>query len=549
MGNHRLQKMPLDQYVVLHIDRALENGWIVPYFQPIIRTITGRFSGAETLARWLDPEYGYITPDGFVPALEKAGLIYKVDCFILTEAVKLQRKRLDVGLSVGPLTVNISRRDIDQIDVAAFVRDALRQYAVPKELICLEITESALVQDKGRMTAVVEGLRAAGFQVWMDDFGSGYSSLSFLNDYTLDVIKLDMGFLKSFTETSREIMRSTVNMAKKLGIRTLAEGVETEAHVRFLREIGCDMMQGYYFSEPLCGQDMERYLRGLRVPAETIRWKRFYDKADACVRYSDAPLAVMEYQTDGQRCRYLFLNDRQREQLRSIGRSYQSESEFILNSASNPLHAKFRELVQQAIATGETVTMYVAENSFYVRYQMHVEAAQDSRYILTGSIVNVTKDRTQSIGDVLNKSISEIVLLFDDVHVLDPKKNTADNLINNFGINEGFRDQDDLRAGIRHFCDHMVYEEDRKRYLSFSDPDTMAERILTAPKGILRDYFRVKLPEPFGGKQYVWKEFNLLRIPDEEGTGTRILSCIKDADATSDQSDIVRALGKEFGGI
>lgn len=547
MENPRLQRMPLDQYVVSHIDRALESGWIVPYFQPIFRTITDSFTGAETLARWQDPEYGCIIPNGFVPALEKAGLIYKVDCFILTEAVKLQRKRLDAGLSVGPLTVNISRRDIDQIDMAMFVQDVLRQYAVPKELICLEITESALVQDKNRMTAVVDGLRTAGFQVWMDDFGSGYSSLSFLNDYTLDVIKLDMGFLKSFTETSREIMRSTVNMAKRLGIRTLAEGVETEAHVRFLREIGCDMMQGYYFTRPLCWQDMERYLRGLCAPQETIRWKSFYDKADACVRYSDAPLAVMEYQADGQRCRYLFLNERQSEQLRSIGRSNQSESEFILNSAFNPLHVKFRELVQQAIATGETVSVYVAENSFYVRWEIHVEAVLDSRYILSGSFVNVTKDRTQSIGDVLNKSISEILLLFDDVHVLDLKNNTADCLINNFRINAGFRDQDDLRAGIRYFCDHMIYEEDRERYRIFSNPDTMAERILAAPRDILRDYFRVKSPEPLREKQYTWKEFNLLRIPDAAGTRTRIFSCIKDASATSDQGDIIRALGRELG--
>ena len=249
-----LKSSELKAYIVSHLEEALDKGWIIPYYQPIVRTITNSFAGAEALARWIDPNYGCIMPDTFVPALEEKGLIYKLDCFMLRETVRLQRKRMDAGLPVGPISVNLSRQDFDKIDMVSYAGEITDKYGVSRELIELELTESLLVRDKEEMTRVVKELRRAGFSVWMDDFGSGYSSLIFMNDNTLDLIKLDMGFLKSFTRTSMEIMRSAVNMAKNLGIRTLAEGVETEEHVRFLREIGCDMMQGYYFSKPLSGE-------------------------------------------------------------------------------------------------------------------------------------------------------------------------------------------------------------------------------------------------------------------------------------------------------
>jgi EAL domain-containing protein (putative c-di-GMP-specific phosphodiesterase class I) len=337
----------MEDYIVSHLDEALEKGWIAAYYQPLARTITNAPAGAEALARWLDPEYGNIMPGTFIPVLEKAGLIYKVDSFMLTEAVKLQRRRIDAGLKISPISVNLSRQDFDRLDVLSFVKEQLSRYKISQDLIVLELTESLLVQNKDKMTTVVKDLRSAGFRVWMDDFGSGYSSLIFLNDYTLDLIKLDMGFLKSFTATSREIMRSTVNMAKRLGIRTLAEGVETEEQVRFLREIGCDMMQGYYYSKPFPPESMEAYLRSADTPAETIEWKDFYDRADTFMINSDAPCAVLEYDISQDHIRYLFLDEKEKDELRGLGRTNRQESEFILNNKHIPLHAKFFEFYKK----------------------------------------------------------------------------------------------------------------------------------------------------------------------------------------------------------
>lgn len=536
----------MDKYIVSHLDEAIEKGWIRPYFQPIIRTITGGFAVAEALARWQDPEYGFLMPADFIPVLEKKELIYKVDCYMFIAAARIQRERLDQDLPVGPISVNLSRSDFDVMDVAAFVQEQIEKYRISKDLIWLEITESTLVKNKEKMKAVVKDLRENGFQICMDDFGSGYSSLIFLNDYTLDVIKLDMGFLRSFSPVSREIMRSAVNMAKNLGIRTLAEGVEKKEHVRFLKEIGCDFMQGFYYSTPLSEDEMAHYIREGNVPPESIKWKAFYDAAGSHVVNSDVPLGVLEYNTDEDRYHYLFVNQKQKEQLRSIGRRNKAESEFILNSRHYPMHEKFRALTEHASSTGEAAVMYFPDNSFFVRLTFRMVVKQENRVIITSSLVNITEDRVRKAGEILDRSAEDIVLLFDDVHILDPDNNTADNVINNFGIDKGMKKHDDLRKGLKEFCKTMVHPDDRERYMIYADADTMKDRLHNTSGGILRDYFRILKPDRSGEQKYLWMEIDLLLIP--RTNDSKILSCIKDARSTSGIAPVAMALTEQSQG-
>lgn len=520
-----------NDYIISHLDEALEKGWIRPYFQPIIRTITGSVAVAEALARWQDPEYGMLMPADFMPVLEENGLVYKLDCFMLTEALRIQRQRMDHGLQVGTISVNFSRSDFDVMDIASFIQEQVEKYQVERDLIWLEITESTLVKDKDRMISVVKNLRKSGFRVCMDDFGSGYSSLIFLNDYTLDVIKLDMGFLRSFSPVSKEIMRSTVNMAKNLGIKTLAEGVEKEEHVKFLQEIGCDMMQGYYFSVPLPEKEMKGFIEQNHVTKEPVQWKRFYDAADAHVINSDVPLGVLEYDGDSDTYHYLFVNEKQMEQLRSIGRRSRDESEFILNSSHFPMHEKFRALTENAVSKGETAVMYFPDNSFYVRLSFRMVVKQENRVIITSSLVNITEDRTRKTGEIIDRSTEDIALLFEDIHVLDPDNNSADNVLNNFGIDGGMKENDDLRKGLEIFCNTMVHPDDRKRYALYADADTMKDRLQNANGGILRDYFRLLRPETTGEQNYIWMEIDLMLIPRTDDS--KILSCIKIAQPSS----------------
>lgn len=535
-----------NDYIISHLDEALEKGWIRPYFQPIIRTITGSVAVAEALARWQDPEYGMLMPADFMPVLEENDLVYKLDCFMLTEALRIQKQRMDDGLQVGTISVNFSRSDFDVMDIASFIQEQVEKYQVERDLIWLEITESTLVKDKDRMISVVKNLRKSGFRVCMDDFGSGYSSLIFLNDYTLDVIKLDIGFLRSFSPVSKEIMRSTVNMAKNLGIKTLAEGVEKEEHVKFLQEIGCDMMQGYYFSVPLPEKEMKGFIEQNHVKKEPVQWKRFYDAADAHVTNSDVPLGVLEYDGDSDTYHYLFVNKKQMEQLRSIGRRSRDESEFILNSSHFPMHEKFRALTENAVSKGETAVMYFPDNSFYVRLSFRMVVKQENRVILTSSLVNITEDRTRKTGEIIDRSTEDIALLFEDIHVLDPDNNSADNVLNNFGIDGGMKKNDDLRKGLEIFCNTMVHPDDRKRYALYADADTMKDRLHDSPGGILRDYFRILRPDMSEDQKYLWMEIDLLLIP--RTNDSKILSCIKSAHSTSGIAPVVRALTEQSQG-
>lgn len=535
-----------NDYIISHLDEALEKGWIRPYFQPIIRTITGSVAVAEALARWQDPEYGMLMPADFMPVLEENDLVYKLDCFMLTEALRIQKQRMDDGLQVGTISVNFSRSDFDVMDIASFIQEQVEKYQVERDLIWLEITESTLVKDKDRMISVVKNLRKSGFRVCMDDFGSGYSSLIFLNDYTLDVIKLDIGFLRSFSPVSKEIMRSTVNMAKNLGIKTLAEGVEKEEHVKFLQEIGCDMMQGYYFSVPLPEKEMKGFIEQNHVTKEPVQWKRFYDAADAHVINSDVPLGVLEYDGDSDTYHYLFVNKKQMEQLRSIGRRSRDESEFILNSSHFPMHEKFRALTENAVSKGETAVMYFPDNSFYVRLSFRMVVKQENRVILTSSLVNITEDRTRKTGEIIDRSTEDIALLFEDIHVLDPDNNSADNVLNNFGIDGGMKKNDDLRKGLEIFCNTMVHPDDRKRYALYADADTMKDRLHDSPGGVLRDYFRILRPDMSEDQKYFWMEIDLLLIP--RTNDSKILSCIKSAHSTSGIAPVVRTLTEQSQG-
>jgi len=521
----------LEQYILSHLDEALEKNWIIPYFQPLVRTITEHYSGAEALARWIDPVYGNIMPGIFVPILEKAGMIYKIDCSMIESVLKAQRMRLDAGLPVSTVSINLSRQDFEKQDMISFLREQTSRYRISKDLIALELTESLLVQSKEKMTSIVKELHDDGFQIWMDDFGSGYSSLIFLNDYQLDLIKFDMGFLRSFSRTSREIMRSTVNMAKNLGIRTLAEGAETEEQVSFLKEIGCDLIQGYYYAKPLPTQQLQNYLEHSGRPFESIEWKQFYDEADTCVINSDTPRAVMEYDIPDDHIHYLFINQKQKEELQTLGRSQISESEFVLNNRNTPMHAKMMAFYRQAIETSEQVTSYVSDNSCFLRLNGRIVARKGDRCIILLSMVNVTRDRLNNTGEVLNKSLSDISLLFDDVHVLNPSRNTADYLINNMNIGRGYNNHDNLRQGLNFFGKNLVHPEDQKRYEAFADPDTMVKRIQQAEGGILRDFFRVLLPDNHGQNKYMWKEFDLLLIPGSDDE--KVLSCIKSIDPTA----------------
>ena len=246
------------QYIVTHIDEAIEKGYLRAFYQPVVWSKGRTLCGAEALARWIDPKYGFLSPAKFVPALENAQLIYKLDKEILRLVCQDIRYNLDNGLPVLPVSINFSRADFGLIDIVEVVKSTVEQYNVPHELLHIEITESALTDDEDTLKNTINRLHENGFAIWLDDFGSGYSSFNVLKDYEFDVLKLDMKFLTGFGENakSRSLIRSVIAMADQIGMKTLCEGVETLEQAGFLEEASCGRLQGYLYGKPLSYEDL-----------------------------------------------------------------------------------------------------------------------------------------------------------------------------------------------------------------------------------------------------------------------------------------------------
>ena len=242
----------LKMYLIAHIDDAVKNEYIKVYYQPVVDINTNKLCGFEALARWDDPEHGFLPPFEFVGILEDAHLIQKLDLFMLKKICEMYRKETNLGHKCVPISFNLSRLDFKLSDIYKELTRLTKEYDVPHKMIHIEITESVLDGDEdGYIREQVTRFQKDGFEVWMDDFGSGFSSLNVLKDYDFDFLKIDMMFLRNFSEKSKVIIRAIVEMAKLLHIGTLSEGVETKEHLDFLKEIGCDRVQGYYYSKPL----------------------------------------------------------------------------------------------------------------------------------------------------------------------------------------------------------------------------------------------------------------------------------------------------------
>ena len=247
------REFKIKQYIINNIDTALKEGYIEVYYQPVVWAADGKLCGAEALARWNDPTHGFLSPGTFIPVLEEYHQIHKLDMYILeTVCEDLQRAHQN-NYPVLPISINFSRLDFDLSDPVTEVSEFIKKYQIDKKDIHVEITESALTANDTKLQKAMNEFRAQGFSLWLDDFGAGYSGLNVLKDYSFDTMKIDMQFLSHFSENekTRPILMSIIELAHKIGMQTLTEGVETEEAYEFLKKIGCQRLQGYLFGKPL----------------------------------------------------------------------------------------------------------------------------------------------------------------------------------------------------------------------------------------------------------------------------------------------------------
>lgn len=251
-----------EERVSEQMEEALKNREFVVYLQPEHDVKNNCVGGAEALVRWQHPTMGLVPPGVFIPVFERNGFITKVDAYVWEETCRLLRKWLDEGKQVVPVSVNISRMDFAVMHLKEYFVELVQKYKLPPELLHLEVTESAYMDNPEEMVQTVETLRQEGFKIDMDDFGSGYSSLNLLSDLPIDMLKVDMKFISKHKNAANNqgILSFIISLSKWLGLPTIVEGVETIEDLHLLIAMGCDYVQGYYFSKPIPSSEFMRYL-------------------------------------------------------------------------------------------------------------------------------------------------------------------------------------------------------------------------------------------------------------------------------------------------
>jgi EAL domain-containing protein (putative c-di-GMP-specific phosphodiesterase class I) len=244
-------------------------------YQPVIDLRTGQLTSLEALMRWRHPEREMIPPGQFIPVAEKSGLIVELGKQGLTLVIAQIRAWLDAEVPIVPVAINVSPLQLERTDFAALVSELAAQAGIDPSWLRFEITESAVMKDPDRLVGTLQTLRDLGSQVLIDDFGTGYSSLSYLNRLPVDTVKIDRAFVRDLGANCPHtpIIDAVIDMARKLGLKTVAEGVETAEQAALLREQGCDYAQGYFFSKPVSARQCRSLLRELarvRPLTETV---------------------------------------------------------------------------------------------------------------------------------------------------------------------------------------------------------------------------------------------------------------------------------------
>lgn len=478
----------IKDYVITHFQEAMEKHWIQVYYQPVIHAISGTMCGSEALARWNDPHYGMIMPNSFIGALEETGQIYDLDLYIFEEVCHDYDAYRRFEDDVVPVSFNLSRRDFDHSDLIERIENIIQHYHVPHELINIEITESAFVEDVSHIGKVVDHFHALGYQVWMDDFGTGYSSLGILKDFAFDEIKIDMSFISNFTDKGKKIIESTVSMAKKIGVQTLAEGVETREQFEFLRQIGCEKIQGYYFGKPIPGYKMSEHCKTHDIPIVSLNWKDYYDAIGAINYLTDSSLAVVE--DDGENFKILYMNSAFKEELTKDNIVDFKDWEKQLNIKNSPIYVFHRRFANEQLRKCEGVqTITYPTSHGYMELKASVVTYHEQYYIYKAQINHVQLSSNDELK-YHDNLLKNLYYLYSDVALIDLEHDTIEGVISSLSSQPIAQETiTNLHECVQTWEENYVVPEERERFRNFCNPDQLYDRFMKEDQPMLIDFF------------------------------------------------------------
>ena len=477
----------ISRFAAKNLDRAIKNGDIRVFYQPVIRTISKKVCGMEALARWRNPDGGMLSPGLFISALEENRQIYKLDCFMIEQICRDYREITDKGGKTVPVSFNLSRFDFLLCDIFDVVETAVNKYRVPRDMLHIEITESMVVSDGGRIKETIDRLHKAGYLIWMDDFGSGYSSLGVLKDYEFDELKIDMAFLRNMNSKARSIITSVVEMSKGIGVRTLAEGVETQEQFDFLLGIGCEKVQGYLFGKPAPYAECMKNLADRGIGLETLDESAYYAVAGSLNFLTDRPVAIIE--DDGSRKRLLFANSHYFREMSSLGVTDMDTAEKVINRS---WIESFTDKVKHS-AKPEVLRFFEAGSRF--RLTAQTISRLGNRTIIKGEPINITKDKITVYEAHMEDRLKAVYRQFYAVYVVKLNEGGRSELIYAPDSPQVTKKDygGDFQRHMKDFCDNWVAEGYRERFMAFNDLSTLAGRVANSPFGSISESFVTKM--------------------------------------------------------
>lgn len=485
------------QYVLENLDRALEEKWIKVYYQPIVRATNGKVCEEEALARWDDPEQGFLTPVDFVPALEEAGLIYKLDLYMVEQVLEKTKLLMGKGIPVVPQSINLSRSDFDSCDIVEEIRERVDASGLGRDSLIIELTESMIGRDFLFMKKQVERFRSLGFKVWMDDFGSGYSTLNLLQSIQVDLIKFDMRFMETFESGSagKVILTELMKLAIGLNIDTVCEGVETEEEIRFLQEIGCEKLQGYYYNRPV---PVERIIKrcesGLAIGVEDPEESDYYDaigrinlydlslaasqtRRGANYYFDTAPMAIVEIKDDN--FNFVRTNQSYRDfAINMVGRDVANEDSIFSASEKKSESTFLRLMMQCSREKGRSFISEKMPDNTIIKSVIRWIA--DNPHTGASAVAVMVLDVSEAGQDTTYENIARALAAdYFRLYYVDLETNRFVEYSSDIGLEELAVERygDDFFEMVRNNVPFYVYEEDAENFL-FSFTKENMERAL-----------------------------------------------------------------------
>ncbi len=424
-----------EQNITNTMNFALENEHFALYIQPKYELENDNISGGEVLVRWIDPNKGMISPGEFIPIFEKNGFILKLDYYVWDHACQIIRKWLDEGKEPFPISVNVSRVSLFNPNLVNDICDLVDKYGIEPRLLQLELTESAYTSNPQAIKDMMNQLQQKGFTILMDDFGSGYSSLNVLKDIAVDILKIDMKFMSKcdIPGRSENILASVIRMAKWLNMPVIAEGVEEKQQIDFLRSIGCEFVQGYYYAKPMpVGEYEELAFSDVKfsrddkdkvVNADTI-WQ---STSELNGLFSNMLQAVALYEYNGDSIETIRVNNAYYELFgfANLNSAQGRLLDFVLPEYREGVRQTFDNVIRtEGVGECEYQKKIANENEIWVNMKLKYVNEVAGKHLLYGMLSDISDQKKldkelQNYRDALQSisTGSDTILIVDDVEV------------------------------------------------------------------------------------------------------------------------------------